>query len=537
MNLLGDGVHWIAAALVVLALVVGPWVSTRRMARRWLHAAQNLVVIVLCTLCAVTALALELNHDNAWYPTLDDLYADDAEDAATSQLGAKDPARTFPDQQVTRVDRRQLAALPGTGRVRTVQVPTSVGHRSWRATVILPEGYDLPQNAHRAYPVLLAAHGIPGSPTVWTTRMSVARLTDQLVESHRVQPFITVAPDVTPGGMDTECVMGPDGPGQMETWLGRDLPTWVRSHLRVVPQRTGWAWAGYSMGGWCASMLTLRHPSDFAAGISLGGYARPSWAPAHRPPWGAESRQAAGLDLVRLARKARPQVGLFVQTSRKDPQSWPTSRDFLAAVKAPTTVRAQVLPHGGHTFDLWTGGLTAGVRWLGAPSRASAPDRRPAARWWAVAVHAPGEDAAVTLPTRVWPPMLRSRPTVPAPTLFPSPRPCFRRLDPVSVASALFSSPRPLNSRVGVQGAGSECRERGRSPSRCPGGSVPAKSPAQGFGGRQRGRSRTSWCAVSGDAGTTTGPPGPARCRPRRSTATTARRRRAARRAVATSRA
>lgn len=362
-NLLDPNVRWVAVALGLLTLAAATALVMWRHRRRAVDAVKVVVVLLVSNVVLLGSVFLYLNVSNAWYPTLADL-VQGPQPVAESHLGARDPGKPLGHQQLSRTDARRLPALPQPGqRVQHLEVPTADGLRRWRVDVVLPAGYFDPANAHRAYPVLLAAHGVPGSLPVWQGRMSIAALTDPLVAHHEVQPFIAVLPAVTPG-LDSECVMGPDGATQMEQWLVRDVPTQVRAQFRVIPQRTAWAWLGYSAGGWCAAMMPMVHPDSFSAGIVLGGYFRPWWGPA-KPPADQADDLARRLDLVEVARRARPRVALYVQTAKDDKSSWPTTKLFLGRVHAPTAVTAEVNQRGGHTFNLWVPGMVRGVQWLG----------------------------------------------------------------------------------------------------------------------------------------------------------------------------
>lgn len=365
VDLLNASVTWWAVLLATLALVGGTWLSIWRLRRGWLQVVKNALAILLASALIQTAIFLELNRRNAWFPSVGDLVGRPAE-VQDAHVGARTSGKTFGKLKLTRTDERVLPALPQPRqRMQHFRVPTSRGSRSWPVDVLLPAGYFDPANAHRAYPVVVALHGVPGSLSAWTGRMSVTGLTDPVVQQGKVAPFITVMPEVTPSAMDTECQLGPDGPDQMETWLAKDVPNHVSARLRVIPQRQAWATAGYSAGGWCAAVLPLLHPQRYGAGIVLGGYFKPWWGNA-RPPAASAAQLAERLDLAAVAHRSRPSVALYVQTAKDDPNSWPTTKIFLTRVKAPTMVTAEINAHGGHTFGLWTGGFTRGVTWLGS---------------------------------------------------------------------------------------------------------------------------------------------------------------------------
>ena len=366
MNLLSDSVYWLAGVLGLVALVGASWIVARlpRAAWRWLL---NVPVVAVASVLIAISAGLVLNRQNAWYTSWGDLFGTAAGSSRVVVVGEHKAASVFRhDPAIVTVDLRRLPALPSPGsRIQRYLVPTSIGHNSWEVLVVLPRGYDSAVNAHRAYPVLLAAHGAPGSPQSYLPRgrMPISELSDSSVADHRVAPFVTVIPSLLPGGADNECVFGPGGPHQLETWLSVDVPRFVKTHLRVIQQRTGWAWLGYSAGGWCAAMETVLHPGTFAAAAVLSGYFTPWWgAP---PPFSATSPEDARLNLGAEVRRTRPRIALWIQSSKPDTESYPSTRLFLTNVRQPTLVQAVIDAQGGHRFGSWTPHVPQILAWLG----------------------------------------------------------------------------------------------------------------------------------------------------------------------------
>lgn len=364
MNLQTDWVYFWAAVLGTLA-VFGTALLLTRTGRGWKGYLLNVVALLIANVMVLLSVGLILNRQNAWYTYVSDLWAqaDGQEEVAgdASNLYAQDTASPEPEPTGKP---SALPPLPSPGqRVQTFKVPTSVGHQTWDVQVFLPEGYD--QNAATTYPVLMALHGYPGTPSVFgpKNRMDIQKYTDSLVRGKKVAPFITVAPNILPGAKDTECVYGPDGHNQLETWLSKDVPEFIHKSLRVKHERTSWATLGYSFGGWCAPMLTLLHPDRFGAAISLSGYFRPQWMTT--PPFTRQSKEGQRLDLIEATKK-RPKVAVWVQASKADPTVWPTVKEFIdTAPKHGIFVTSVVDDRGGHIWTQWAPRITTAVAWLG----------------------------------------------------------------------------------------------------------------------------------------------------------------------------
>lgn len=361
MNLLDDSIYVVVAVLAVAGLGGGAWLTSRT-PRNLRGAALNGLVILVSSVLILAGVGLVLNRSNAWFEKPSDILGGAESKEEHQQKGAASDTFVREDA-VTRTDTRALPALPAPGqRTQVFNVPTSVGNATWAVTVILPSGYFEPGEAQRAYPVLMAGHGMPGSTRQFQSVIDMATVGDQAVSQRKIAPFITVVPSLMPNGKDTECVHGPGGDTQVETWLARDVPAFVAERLRVVPQRSGWAWLGFSAGAWCGSMVTMRHPDRFSAAVSLGGYFRPAWT--SKPPLNAQ--QLAGYDLVALAKTKPPRVALSVHSTRKDASSWASTKPFLESARAPMSVTAAIDSAGGHNFSVWRPQVPKGLAWLGA---------------------------------------------------------------------------------------------------------------------------------------------------------------------------
>jgi len=232
--------------------------------------------------------------------------------------------------------------------------------------VQLPPGYASPGSASVRYPVIEAFQGYPGNTRQWVGSMNLGGVGAQQVAAKRMRPFVSVSPQAEiPPGVDTECVNGSPGNPQLETWLARDVTNWVTHTFRVQTDRASWASIGLSTGGWCAAMVAMLHPAQYAAAIVMGGYFRPEFGPLYYP-YPPRGRLAARYDLVALSRRDPPPVAIWLETSHADVVSYNSSAAFLKATRPPTAADATVLQHAGHRLSLWQNLLPASLTWLGA---------------------------------------------------------------------------------------------------------------------------------------------------------------------------
>ena len=347
-------------ALVVFALVVagvpnGGGRAVRAVARGGEVIVLNLLVVALC--------GAALNDEYLFYSSWGDLFGSGSAAVHVHHGGGAPEVVTanVPGPGLRGlVTPRVLPPLPQPhSRLQTYTVVDRRSDAAGQVYVHLPAGYD--PRSPRTYPVILGLHGFPSGPKGFL-KLDFLSSIDTLTAQHRLAPSIVVVPRIdTPASLDTECVNGGPGQPQTDTWLSRDIPSWVVRHFRVQRTRTAWAALGYSYGAWCAASLSMRHPDVFGAAVVLLGYFRPDFSPAYDPLTTASER---GYDLVSLARTAPPPVAMWILTSREDPLSYPTTSKFLSVARSPLDITATVLAHGGHRDSVFTPFVPASLVWL-----------------------------------------------------------------------------------------------------------------------------------------------------------------------------
>jgi S-formylglutathione hydrolase FrmB len=143
--------------------------------------------------------------------------------------------------------------------VQTLHVRDQGGHRT--VLVVRPPGAD-----SAAIPVVYLLHGFPGWPK------SVLPSAEGLVQAacsvgHRL---VVAVPDGSLGDLDTEWGDNPAYRLDDETFVTRAAVAVVEgTHRRSAANRII---AGFSMGGFGAAALGLRHPDLYARVLSVAGY-------------------------------------------------------------------------------------------------------------------------------------------------------------------------------------------------------------------------------------------------------------------------
>lgn len=173
----------------------------------------------------------------------------------------------------------------GPGKVVKASFASAALGVTKNAVVYLPANYE---TSGKRYPVFYYLHGLGGDETNWTDGGKLDKTADALgLEA------IVVMPDGDDGfyvdsakQVDYDACMK-DGTGlffpqriksqtcirasRYETYMIKDLVTWVDTTYRTIPTRDARAIAGLSMGGYGALQLAMRHPDVFAAAASHSG--------------------------------------------------------------------------------------------------------------------------------------------------------------------------------------------------------------------------------------------------------------------------
>lgn len=155
------------------------------------------------------------------------------------------------------------------GSVTTLRLPAADapdGSRPvWMYRPGVPDSSDLP--------VLYLLHGLPGSIAL-ADDLYLRQTLDTAFTSGKLRPFVVVVPDGNSvGAYDTEwadSVAGTTGSVRLESFVTGPLIKAVEGHHRR--DRTHRAIAGFSMGGYGAMNLALRHAKLYSQVVSLAGY-------------------------------------------------------------------------------------------------------------------------------------------------------------------------------------------------------------------------------------------------------------------------
>jgi len=152
-----------------------------------------------------------------------------------------------------------LAFLAKAAEVDTVLTSSKAMNKQIKAVVITPDTYD----GKIEFPVFYLLHGYSGNYADWIKQVPALK---QLVDSYQ---FMVVCPD---GGYGSWYFDSPEDPSfKYETYITKELLTWVDQHYKTIKDRKGRAITGLSMGGHGALYLAFRHQNLFGAAGSISG--------------------------------------------------------------------------------------------------------------------------------------------------------------------------------------------------------------------------------------------------------------------------
>ena len=210
-------------------------------------------------------------------------------------------------------------------------------------------------------PVLYVLHGYPADPVKLTTG-SLPRILDaQMCRTGR--PFVVAVPDGRAGTLDTE--WGDDARGRfaIETFVTQRAVALVEGDQRRPAALR--AIAGFSMGGYGAAVLALRHPDEYRQVASFSGYYRvddPDRVFGRQPGAHAPDRllDAAAGQRYFLVEGTDEHTRLQVGGIRGEADR------FAAVLRARQVTVSVAHPPGGHADDCWYPQLGAMVDFLTA---------------------------------------------------------------------------------------------------------------------------------------------------------------------------
>lgn len=373
MDIAGPAFVWGITAVTAVVLLIAIFILPRHRGPGIGKYLTQAIALIVSVLLCISTIGAWLNKENQWFTSWQEIVSPEtAQDASTQDYGAKETKASAAvpavEQVATAVQKNpasnsffgsQLSQDDSKGQYVKFDVPGSVSGKTMSVTAWLPPGYM--SNPDKFYPVIMGFPGFPGSPDTYQNTIDYGALLRDKNTSGNLANTILIVPDVYPGNYDSECVdASGDNTPHTETFVTQDLVPWIKTNLRVIDSKDAWATTGYSAGGWCASMFTVKHPDIFSAALVQAGYFEPiysdnqKWLDDHDPNY----------MLPDIVSRTKPDVGIFFYTSDDDDLPKDTLPAFRKAVQAPTELTISTVPTGGHRVEVWVPGINLGLDWL-----------------------------------------------------------------------------------------------------------------------------------------------------------------------------
>ncbi|MCX2745356.1 alpha/beta hydrolase-fold protein [Mangrovivirga sp. M17] len=132
-------------------------------------------------------------------------------------------------------------------------------------TVYLPPGYE---NSEKNYPVIYFLHGFLVNDHINSMWFNTAKKLEYAFNKEKIRPFIMVIVDqytLFRGSFYTNSSLT----GNWEDFTTKDLASYMDKNYRTIPDRNSRGIAGWSMGGFGAIKLGMKHPDIFGTVYAL----------------------------------------------------------------------------------------------------------------------------------------------------------------------------------------------------------------------------------------------------------------------------
>lgn len=129
-------------------------------------------------------------------------------------------------------------------------------------SIILPEEY---HSTKKRYPVVYLLHGLGDTESAWLEYGRVSQTADGAMRQNEIVPMIFVMPQ----GFRNYYVNEYTGKFLYEDMFIKELVPFIDKQYRTIADKEHRATLGYSMGGFGALILPLKHPDVFTVSVPL----------------------------------------------------------------------------------------------------------------------------------------------------------------------------------------------------------------------------------------------------------------------------
>jgi len=302
-----------------------------------------------------------------------------------------------------------------------VSMHSRILNQEVRFSVCLPEGY---YETKQSYPVLYLLHGLGDDETSWLEYGRISQYVYPAVHSHDIVPMIMVMPQ----GYRNYYVNDYTGSFLYQDMFVKELVPYIDSMFRTIREKGQRALMGYSMGGFGAFMLSVKHPElfDISVPLSMSMRTDSQYIKEEAKGWDVQWGRlfgAPGLqDSARLTTFYRlnspfhvldqvpagtfKSLHLYMDNGDKEQTLCRSNEEFHILLHKKNIQHEYRVRNGGHSFEYWCSALPNALRYISDAfeSKDYRGDLSPTAETTPVAenqmktITAGGEDLTVFVP-------------------------------------------------------------------------------------------------------------------------------------------
>ena len=153
-------------------------------------------------------------------------------------------------------------AASGLRIMESVVMPSRILKQDVHFSICLPENY---YDVQQSFPVVYLLHGLGDNESSWLEYGQISQYADKAVKDGDASPMIFVMPE----GFRTYYVNDYKGSFLYQDMFVNELVPLIDSLFRTIADRQHRAVMGYSMGGFGAMILHLKHPEIFGTAVPL----------------------------------------------------------------------------------------------------------------------------------------------------------------------------------------------------------------------------------------------------------------------------
>ena len=250
------------------------------------------------------------------------------------------------------------------GREVRLKIWSQALHEEREVLVYLPPHYFRGARRGKRFPVLYLLQASVMQPTNYLKVGGLGPRIDDLVDSHRIPPYISVMP--AGNGRDNEWANA--AAGNFDGYV-IDVVHAIDKRFSTIPNRTGRIVAGLSEGGYGAINVGLHHLPAFAGLESWSGYyVQPGGYPfvgPYKARIAANSPQLYVASLRNQLHRYPLRAFMYMGSSER----WPTMPDMLTFASSLRAAGARIVDTGiyagKHNWKLWRPHIPHMLVWAG----------------------------------------------------------------------------------------------------------------------------------------------------------------------------